>query len=240
MYKNIEDVIATRREKQARRQQAPAELPQRRIIRGESVAVRPVPELDRYMFDLQGFIVIRGAVSAEELERINAFHDATVPPGKEFGLSAREAQTMMADPDSHEGKELQQGMQGPDGCKGIGGDSAFDCLIDHPSWIDHIRDFTSGDETVMTAGGGSISKRWPGQASGVHGGGVRNGGFSWIAGDESGEKGEAGRFRCQTVSVLLTLNGSPAGAGNTMVVVRSYSDSAGVLPPSLLPSPLAL
>ena len=107
MYKNIEDVIATRREKQARRQHAPAEPPQRRIIRGESVAVRPVPELDRYMFDLQGFIVIRGAVSAEELERINAFHDATVPPGEEFGLSAQEAQAMMADPDSHEGKELQ-------------------------------------------------------------------------------------------------------------------------------------
>lgn len=219
MFKNIDEMFETRRQLQARRLQAPAPPLQQRTIRGERVSVRPVPELDRYMFDLQGYFVIRGAVGPDELGKMNGFYDETARGKEDFGLSAPEARTMMADPDSFDGKELQQGFGGPGGCEGIGGDPAFDCLIDHPSWVDHIRDFTNGDETVMTPGGGGVGTRWPGQASGAHGGGVRNGGFRWTDGDE--EKGEPGRFRCQTVSVLLALNDSPVGGGNTFVVVRS-------------------
>ena len=228
MFQNVEEVFDTRREKQRlRRNRAEARSgdAEQRTIRGEAVTVHPVPELDRYMYDLQGFLVIKGAVGAEELRAMNAFHDAKNGGLEAQGLSAAEAQAMMADPHSLDGKDQQQGFMGPMACKGIGGDPCFDGLIAHPSWADHIRDFVNGDDTVMTPGGGSVGNRWPGQASGVHGGGMQNAGggtgtrnrtFEWLDGEE---EGEAGRFHSKVVSVLLSLNDCPAGGGNTAVVV---------------------
>ena len=87
MFKNVEEVFDTRREKQRlRRNRAEARSgdAEQRTIRGEAVTVHPVPELDRYMYDLQGFLVIKGAVGAEELRAMNAFHDA-----KNRGLEAQ-------------------------------------------------------------------------------------------------------------------------------------------------------
>ena len=119
--------------------------------------------------------------------------------------------------------------------------SCFDRLIDHPSWISHIRDFVAGDDTRMTGGGG-VTCRWPGQASGVHGStiGAQNSTFAWVPNTEDeaapGSPGKSvgqpgvepemrgGRFNCQTVSVLLALNDCPAGGGGTTVVPGTHDD----------------
>jgi hypothetical protein len=103
------------------------------------------------------------------------------------------------------------------------------------------------ERTVFTNGCG-VALRWPGQASGVHGGGEerhvghKSGNHTWhdpIEYDEEGhyvsgyEDGGAGQFDGQLVSVLLALNDSPIGGGNTALVPGSefvssiYQDRLG-------------
>ena len=235
MYANVEEVFETRQRDRARRleQERRDEEQRRREGQGTTTPLAAVPELDRYLFDLQGYFIIRKAVGDEQLRAINAYVDERAD-GKDYGISAEEAQRMMADPHDPAGKDLQQGFGGGDGGRSagyranganIGGDPIFDCLIDHPSWITHMREFVNGDDTVMTPGGGGVLHRWPGQASGAHGGGGVNrpgsAGFVW----DQGEDEETGRFRCQVVSVLLALNDCPEGGGNTFAVVRSPTQS---------------
>ena len=155
------------------------------------------------------------------------------------GLTAQEAQRMMSDPDSYEWQDLAakslQGVAFASSAEGVGGDPAFDNRIAHPGWITHIKDFVAQERTVFTNGGGVVL-RWPGQASGAHGGGEerhvghKSGNRTWddpLQYDEAGhyvsgyEDGGAGQFDGQLVSVLLALNDSPIGGGNTTVVPGS-------------------
>ena len=169
--------------------------------RDSPTALGTVPLVDRYMFDLQGFFVVRvrhqpvrqraalvvvlvygscvraswlwqGAIEADYLAEMNAVIDAVdTDGGAQLGLTPEEARVMMADPHSPVGKEAQQGF-GNSPCGGIGSHPVFDRLIGHPGFTPHVKDFVNGEHTVMT-GGGSVMQRWPGQASGIHHGGPR-------------------------------------------------------------------
>ena len=212
---------------------------------GVTVPLAVVPDLDRYLFDLNGFFIIRGAVGKEQLAEYNKHVDDNDPePGVALGISAEEAQAMMEDPHSPDLKDLQQGFG--DGIPALGTHPCFDSLIDHPGWISHIKDFVNQDDTRMTGGGG-VSCRWPGQASGIHGGGHNhNKTFGWVdppddpdaemeldpgrpGGDQMVPKGRrgldgdpgAGRFHCRTVSVLLALNDCGPGGGATFAIPGS-------------------
>ena len=63
-------------------------------------------------------------------------------PGEPLGVSAEEARAMMADPHDPGLKDLQQGFG--DGIPALGTHPCFDRLIDHPSWISHIRECAFG------------------------------------------------------------------------------------------------
>jgi hypothetical protein len=226
-FQNVAEVFETRRTRQAlyaeQQRRTGGSQQQQREIRGHTVLTRPVSDLDRYMFDLQGYIVIKGAVSAEELAAMNAAHDAeNAHRGRELGLPASEAAAMMRDDvDSLEGKERQQGFA-VHGSKGVGYDPAFDCLIAHQSWADHVRDFTNGDDTVMTPCG-AVQNRWPGQGSGVHHSGLDCFAFH-PTGDADGSQKE-GDFRSSMVSVILALNDCPLGGGGTALVPGSHKSN---------------
>jgi hypothetical protein len=188
------------------------------------------------------FLVIKGAVGTAELAAMNAAVDRQerLVPTEGQGLTAVEAQRMMADPDSYDWQESAatalKGFATASGAEGVGGDPAFDNLIAHPGWITHIKDFVAQERTVFTNGGGVVL-RWPGQASGAHGGGEerhvghKSGNHTWhdpLDYDEAGryvsgyvEGGAAGQFDGQLVSVLLALNDCPMGGGNTAVVPGS-------------------
>jgi hypothetical protein len=199
---------------------------------GVTAPLEKVPELDRYMFDLQGFLVIKAAVGPEQLRAMNEATDRAdaAHVAKPPALSAEEAEAMnMADPHSLVGKERQQGVA-CDAFEGIGLDPCFDCLIAHPGYIAHVRDFTNGDDTVLINGGGSVVIRWPGQASGAHGTSDiwRAGGEQRLPEPNDGVytgNGGARTFYCQVVSILLALNDCPPGGGNTAVVVGSHKSN---------------
>eukprot|EP01047_Picozoa_sp_COSAG01_P052321 COSAG01_NODE_5491_length_4227_cov_18.588178_4_plen_448_part_00 len=252
MYRTGEEAYSSRRplweQRQEHERRQEAQRP--RSGEGHTCPLVEVPELDRYMFDLRGYFIIRGAVSAAELAALNEQVDANDPrPGQSLGLTSSEARAMMQRPHHAELKDMQQGFG--DGIPALGTHKCFDRLIDHPSWISHIRDFVAGDDTRMTGGGG-VTCRWPGQASGIHGSiiGAQNPTFSWVPAEEGATAGSGGgrggggagrpsagvsgaepgvmrggRFYCQTVSVLLALNDCPVGGGGTTVVPGSHKSN---------------
>ncbi|MCP4304479.1 MAG: hypothetical protein GY788_06290, partial [bacterium] len=131
-----------------------------------AVQARTISEMDRYLFDLNGFLVIKGALSGKELAECNATLDTLQDcgPGEWRGYVQGHNFT-----GSHEGLNLQQIYEaGP----------AFERLIDHPSWIDKVTHFIGTDQHTFDRHHGPCfidenfaSIRGPGQAIGLHSGG---------------------------------------------------------------------
>ena len=140
---------------------------------------------------------------------MNEAVDATSADGdKQLGLTPEEARVMMSDPHSPAGKDNQQGFGNSPG-GGLGSHPCFDALINHPGYISHVKEFVNGEQTAFTAGG-SVMQRWPGQASGIHGGGDRL--PDWFTWDE-----EQDSFLCRAVNVVVALNDCGVHGGNTCV-----------------------
>jgi len=155
-------------------------------------------------------------VGPAELAVLNEQVDAHNPKrGVVGGLEPEEAAALLEDPDDPAGKELQQGFG--DGVNILGAHPCFDALINHPGYISHVKDFVNGEQTAFTAGG-SVMQRWPGQASGIHGGGDRL--PDWFAWDE-----EQDSFLCRAVNVVVALNDCGEHGGNTAVVPGSHKSN---------------
>jgi len=148
---------------------------------------------------------------------MNEAVDAASTDGdKQLGLTPEEARVMMSDPHSPTGKDAQQGFGNSPG-GGLGSHPCFDALINHPGYISHVKDFVNGEQTAFTAGG-SVMQRWPGQASGIHGGGDRL--PDWFSWDE-----ERDSFLCRAVNVVVALNDCGEHGGNTAVVPGSHKSN---------------
>ena len=98
--------------------------------------LRPTPMQD-YEFDLRGFVVIRGALSPDEVDALNAAYDRfpSLANGEWYGNAQRRDYT------ADTGFELHNVLD----C----GDPAFDVLIDHPSWIHHARHYAGEEGTYV-------------------------------------------------------------------------------------------
>lgn len=164
--------------------------------------------LDDYLFDLRGYLVIEQAVTHEELADLNGAFDRLpdLPQGGWVGNCQRRDYT----PDT--GYELHNCMEF---------DPAFDRLIDHPSWIGHLRHWC-GEEESYVAGlfidECIASVRRSGGHHPVHSGGHRGalrGMYHW----------KHGVFRCGQVNVLLALTDIGPTDGPTMVVPGSHKSN---------------
>jgi hypothetical protein len=167
----------------------------------------PVTDLQRYLFDLNGFIRLPGALSPAELADANARIDAlpAMPPGGWHGHVHREVF------EPSRGIAYQQVYE-------MGG--TFERMIDHPSWIEHVRHFIGGQDTFDAWYGGEfidecfVSLRGPGEAIGLHSG---NGHSKRIT-----YRVHNGRFACMQVNVLVALDRIGPGDGATMVIPGSH------------------
>ena len=123
-----------------------------------------VTERERYFFDLNGYLLLKGALSQDEVADINAGIDALLPiqPGEWKGYVHGHN---YGDDD---GINLQQIYEGG---------AAFEKLIDHPSWIEKVKYFVGGADTFDYNHGPLFidecfaSLRGPGEAIGLHSGG---------------------------------------------------------------------
>lgn len=169
----------------------------------------PPTPLDDYEFDLRGFLVVRGALDAAELDALNRAVDRfpDLGHGEWYGNAQRRDYT------ADSGFELHNLLD----C----GDPAFDVLIDHPAWVDHARRYAGEQGTYVegiTIDEHVATVRSAGGHHPAHSGGhdasirtqfaVRN-----------------GQFRCGQLNVLVALTDIGPGDGPTMIVPGSHKSN---------------
>jgi len=171
-----------------------------------------VRDLDIYRFDLNGYIVLKGALSSDEVQALNAVLDDFPPmkPGDWHGNVHGHSYG-----DETSGLNLQQIYEAGE---------PFEHLIDHPSWIEHIKLFVGGEGTFDHHHGplfideNLVNFREPGEAIGIH-----SGGFPPIHRNQYRYHG--GRFMCGQVNVLMALTDIGPGDGGTMLIPASHKSN---------------
>lgn len=165
--------------------------------------------LDDFLFDLNGYLVLKGAVAPDLLTELNSTFDAfphDLPLGGWLGGAQRRDYT----PET--GFELHQAVT-------LGG--PFASIIDHPSWIDLVRHF-GGEESSYVQGvfidETIASIRTRGGHHPVHSGGYQGalrGAYHY----------SNGVFRCGQINIILALNDIGEGDGPTMVIPASHKSN---------------
>lgn len=171
-------------------------------------------EMESYLFDLNGYIVIPGALGADELAACNA----TLDEVQDFVGSGWHGHVHLHnDPSRHEGLMLQQMYEaGP----------VWETLIDHPQWFDKAVHFIGSDDPENFDGHHGpafidecfASIRGPGQALRLHSGGH-------VGTIRTQYRFHAGKFHCGQVNVLVALNDIGPGDGATMVIPGSHKSN---------------
>lgn len=171
--------------------------------------------LEDYEFDLRGYLLLREALTPDQVRSLNEAYDRFPPleRGEWYGNAQRRDYT------ADTGLELHNVLD----C----GDPAFDVLIDHPSWIDHVRHYAGEEGTFIegvTIDENIATLRTSGGHHPVHSGGHD-------ASVRTQYRFHNGAFRCGQVNVLVLLTDIGPGDGATMLVPGSHKSN--------LPHPLA-
>src|SRR5258706_4503686 len=177
------------------------------IIRAEET-LHMVTDMDIYLFDLRGYLLIEKALSKEEVTSLNKGIDATLPlkRGEWAGYVHGHAFS------DNDGLNLQQIYEGGE---------PFECLIDHPSWIDKVKHFVGGEGTFdyhpspLFIDENFANLRGPGEAIGLHSGGhtgAKRTQFRYFN----------GHFMCGQINILMALTDIGPGDGATMVIPGSH------------------
>lgn len=167
-----------------------------------------VTDREKYLFDLRGYLLLKGALSPAEVRDINAAIDNLLPIEHDEWKGYVHGHTY----GDNEGTNLQQVYEGGE---------PFEKLIDHPAWIDKVKYFVGGDGTFDYNAGALFidenfaSIRGSGQAIGLHSGG------------HQGTKRTQyryfnGRFHCGQINILMALTDIGEGDGATMVIPGSH------------------
>lgn len=170
--------------------------------------VRTPTPLDDYLFDLQGFLVLKNAVDAEYIAALNAVLD-TVPD-----LDHREwwGNVQRKDDNGAAGMELQNIVEAGE---------PFERLIDHPSWIAYLRRYCGEQGSYvegLTIDECFASLRRSGGYFPAHSGG-------WHGAIRGKYLYDNGVFRCGQVNVLLALTDIGPGDGGTLVIPGSHKSN---------------
>lgn len=171
-----------------------------------------ITERDKFFFDLDGFLVLKGCLDPEHLAEINrrldSYMDMTPPLQRGEWVGGVQAHAFAG----NEGLNLQQIYEGGE---------PFERLIDHPAWIDKAKAFVGGQDNFDAHHGplfideNFASIRGPGDAIGLHSGGhtpVKRCQYRY----------HNGEFSCGQINILIAFNDVGPGDGATMVVPGSH------------------
>jgi len=159
-------------------------------------------ETDDYLFDLLGYRVLKNALSADQLSRINAWVDAH-PPGK---------------PGEWIGDVETQSYQGHDGVNYqniIEGGDVFEECINHPRWLPDVRRYICTDSHGLSINEAFLNVRGSGGFIGIHSGGH-------VAGFPHVVRHHTGRWMVGQINILMALTDIGPGDGPTTVVPGSH------------------
>lgn len=181
----------------------------------ETEPYRP-SDLDDYLFDLQGFLVLNSAIDPVHLAQLNQCID-DIPPlesNQWYGYVHRQKQ----DEEDHASKfgiNLQQIYEAGE---------PFERLIDHPRWIELVKHYVGGEGTFDVYQGpvfvdeAFVNLRGPGQAINLHSGGhdgVKRTQYRYYN----------GRFQCCQINILIALTDMNPGDGATVVIPGSHKSN---------------
>ncbi len=171
-----------------------------------------ITDLDKYLFDLNGYLILKDVIPHEILNGCNKILDElkNTKPGEwrghvhgHFFGSATE------------GLNLQQIYEAGE---------PFEYLIDNPGWIDLVKCFVGGEGTHDYTHGPLLidenfaNIRGPGEAIGLHSGPV-----PWIKRCQFHVHNQ--KFNCGQINILMALNDIGPGDGATMVIPGSHKSN---------------
>jgi len=165
-------------------------------------------DLEKYLFDVQGFILLRGAISPAELAAMNACIDEIPPmvPGEWYGyVHAHQF-------GGKNGVNLQQIYEAGE---------PFEKMIDHPAYFEKVRTFVGGEDTFDYSYGSMfidenfVSLRGPSEGIFPH-----SGGYGCSKRTQYQIRNQ--KFLCGQVNVLTALTDVAEGDGQTVVVPGSH------------------
>ncbi len=170
-----------------------------------------ITDLDDYLFDLRGYLVLPGALTEEEVAALNGGlnESPSMRPPEWYGY-VHAHQYGVTD-----GLNYQQIYEAG---------TPFEQLIDHPSWIDKVKHFVGGEGTFDYNHGplfideNFANFREPGEAIGLHSGGH--------AGSKRNQfRFKDGRFMCGQINILIALTDIGPGDGGTMIIPGSHKSN---------------
>jgi len=169
-------------------------------------------ELDEYLFDLNGFVILRGVLTPAEVADANARID-TIP--RALPRLGWHGWVQREDHPEHRGISYQQVYE-------LGG--AFERMIDHANYINYVLRFIGGQDTFDYHHGplfideNFFTIRGPGEAITLHAGGhdrCKRMQFRY----------HNGRFMCAQINVLIAFTDIGPGDGATMVIPGSHKSN---------------
>ena len=159
-------------------------------------------DMEEYLFDLRGYIVLENAVDADHVAEINAVVDTYF----DLGPDAWRGWVHRADIDGlrHLHNIFEMG-------------TPLERLIDHPSWIDHLRRFVGGDDGLFIDES-FIDIRGRGGATRMHSGAHKRRIRTQF-------RFHNNEFRCGQINILLALGDIGDGDGATMAIPGSHKSN---------------
>ena len=160
-------------------------------------------EMEEYLFDLRGYLMIEGAVDAEHRAELNAIVDTyqDMKPGEWRGW-VRRAPNIATKLHVHQVFEMGE---------------PFERLIDYPAWIERINRFVGGDDGLFIDES-FVDVRERSRATRLHSGAHKRRIRTQFRYHNE-------QFRCGIVNILLALTDVGPGDGATMVIPGSHKSN---------------
>jgi ectoine hydroxylase-related dioxygenase (phytanoyl-CoA dioxygenase family) len=168
-------------------------------------------EMEIYLFDLRGYLILENALTAEEVDELNAGIDALLPAESGEWIGYVHSTNFGA----NDGLNFQQIYEAGE---------PFEKLIDHPSWFEKIKYFVGGEGSFDWLHGplfideNFANLRGPGEAIPLH-----SGAHECVKRTQYMVKN--GRFMCGQVNILIALTDMMPGDGATMVIPGSHKSN---------------
>lgn len=168
-------------------------------------------DMEIYLFDLRGYVVLKNALSQEEVANLNASIDSILPIAHGEWHGDVHAHGF----GSGDGLNLQQIYEAGE---------PWERLIDHPSWIEKVKHFVGGEGSFDWLHGplfideNFANVREPGEAIPIHSGGHENV-------KRTQYLYRNGSFMCGMVNILMAIGPMGPGDGATMVIPGSHKSN---------------
>jgi hypothetical protein len=162
--------------------------------------------MEDFLFDLRGYVVIKSALSPDQVRRINDRAD----------------ELLAAEPDAEGwiGNVQRHGYSSVDGVNLqniVEGGEPFEELIDNPKWIEHAQRYV-GDHDGLFIDECFFNVRGPGEGLYMHSGG-------WKRRQRTQFRFHNGEFHCGQINMLTALTDIGPGDGATTVVPGTHKSN---------------